>query len=520
MWRCPWSVVLALSFTALSSAQVAGDDDSGWRISPDKVNIQVGDDRPLQLLDDVAHELHGGEWSVNEPSLAEIQEEDGRVVLHAKAAGTVRVTAVLGLERRSREIEIWSPTQPLPPGTSGWKMRPIGRDIGDLAAVPTANGPDLFSLEQTATGSTYLRAVTNDGIQVWSWLMPEKTRAVELVCGDWMGGALISASHGSSFTLYTVGTDGKLRWQHTLDGIRKSHAYNLEHLIHVLSQSPDRTVTKVTGLDEVTGAQKFELTVPASHEKRLNVRKSGAKILCASQSGFSPVPTGTSRLFVNSDGLAYLAFTQQEWELGAAKCAPGSVLEAADVKQVRNQRLLLWQIHPDGTYRSTILEESRSSGPLSETLNVATPTGAIIPDGLGGLLVSVGWTHEAQKTDGRRPPDEFVYRLDESGKVVFQFPLPQYDGPLRDEMVLGQDERGFATRGGILIAFNVRDGREVWRWDSHTPDIAVFAALANGGCMLQTPTALVEVDNATDSKEIFKGKAMVNWQGQLFRKDN
>lgn len=110
--------------------------------------------------------------------------------------------------------------------------------------------------------------------------------------------------------------------------------------------------------------------------------------------------------------------------------------------------------------------------------------------------------------------------MDESGEVVYKLPLPKYAGPLKDEMVLGQDGLGFATRGGFLIAFNVQDGKEIWRWDSNTPGIEVFAALANGGCMVQTPAALVEVDSATESKEIVKGKAIMNWQGQLFSKNN
>jgi hypothetical protein len=36
--------------------------------------------------------------------------------------------------------------------------------------------------------------------------------------------------------------------------------------------------------------------------------------------------------------------------------------------------------------------------------------------------------------------------------------------------------------------------------------------------MIQTPEALVQVDDDRHSNEIFKGKAMMNWQGQLFRK--
>ena len=69
--------------------------------------------------------------------------------------------------------------------------------------------------------------------------MPEATLDVDLVCGDWLGGALISANRKDSYTLYTVGNDGKLRWQVTLSGIRKGYAYNREHVMNVLSQSPD-----------------------------------------------------------------------------------------------------------------------------------------------------------------------------------------------------------------------------------------------------------------------------------------
>jgi outer membrane protein assembly factor BamB len=115
-------------------------------------------------------------------------------------------------------------------------------------------------------------------------------------------------------------------------------------------------------------------------------------------------------------------------------------------------------------------------------------------------------------------PDEMIYRVDEGGEVAYKLPLPKYAGPLHDEMVLGERELGFATRGGFLIAFNVKTGKEIWTWDSYTPGIEVFAALANGGCMVQTPTALVEVDSATESKEIAKGKAMMDWRGQMYIK--
>jgi outer membrane protein assembly factor BamB len=513
------AITLICIFIALSSFQLAGQEDSSWRISPEKINIQTGADRVLQLLDDSAQELHGAEWSVDYPTLADVREEDGRVVVHAKAAGTVRISATLNGEKRVREIKIWSQDQPPPPGTTNWGTHPIGREIGDIAAVPKPDGPNVFSLEQTANGNTYLRAFRDDGIQVWNWRMPEATRTVELVCGDWLGGALISANRSDSYTLYTVGNDGKLRWQHSLAGIRKAHAYNLQHLVHLLSQSADGLATTVTGLDEVTGEQKFELTVPASHQQLINVQKAGKQILCRANSVTSPLRTIASRLFVNIDGFAYVAFTQNEWTLAAPKCTPGSAIEPHDVSFARDEQVVLWQIHPDGTYRSSIVEQSKGSRPVSEPVSVASPTGGIIPDGLGGVLLSIRRSHNDIVDDAHGPPDEFVYRLNQEGDIVYKFALPRYDGKVDDEIVLGENNRGFATRGHTLIAFDVPDGKEIWRW--HSPqEIEVFAALANGACLVQTPTAVVEVENAATSKEVFEGKAMVDWQGRIFRKHN
>jgi len=509
--------LLALTLATALFSQVESDRDTGWRISPEKINVQVDDERRLQLLDDSAQELSGAEWSVDNPALAEIREEGAQIIVHTKAAGTVTVSAFRGGEKRSRKITIWPSS---PEGTTGWGMHPIGRDIGDLAAVPTPDGPNVFSLEQTASASTYLRGVTTDGMQAWAWLMPEKTQNVDLVCGDWLGGALISANRGTSYTLYNVAGNGRLRWQHTFNGARKAHAYNLDHLLHVLSQSADGTRTTITGIDGTTGAVKFELVLPVSHAKQVNVKRPGTKVICAARAASALLRSIPSRLFVNIDGFAYVAFTQNEWTLESPACTPGEVIPPANVIFTRDEKLILWQVHPDGSYRSTIVEESKQKQSLAAPVSAGSPTGAIIPDGLGGVLLSVRWSHSDIVPDVHGLPDELIYRIQENGEVAYQFPLPQYDGPLKDEMVLGENDRGFATRGSVLIAFNVPDGKELWRWDAHTTGIEVFAALANGGCLVQTPEALVQVNNATESAEVFKGKAMMDWQGQLYRKSN
>jgi outer membrane protein assembly factor BamB len=243
-----------------------------------------------------------------------------------------------------------------------------------------------------------------------------------------------------------------------------------------------------------------------------NVRRAGSEFLCAGGSAVSPTPTASSSLFVNIDGFAYVAFSESEATMTAPPCAAGSTVSPRDIGITREETVVLWRIRPDGSYRSTIVEETRGRSPLPEAFHATYPTGSMIPDGLGGVLLSV------RRSAGPAESDDFVYRVDENGTLVYRFPLPKHQGGRNDEMVLGDHNvLAFATRGGWLIAFDVREGKEKWRW-STKETIEVLAALANGGCLVQTPAALLEVDNATTSKKVFDGKAMMDWQGHIYRK--
>jgi hypothetical protein len=137
---------------------------------------------------------------------------------------------------------------------------------------------------------------------------------------------------------------------------------------------------------------------------------------------------------------------------------------------------------------------------------------------MNGVLIPVQVSRRATWLSPHQEVDELVFGLNSTGTVVYKVPMPGYTGLLHDEMVLGENDTAFATRGGILIAFNQRTGKELWRWDSHTPEIEVFAALANGHCAVQTPTALVEVQDSVTSKELVKGKAMMDWLGHMYVK--
>ena len=512
--------VVSLGFVVLSSSRLSAQEDVGWRISPEKINVQAGEDRRLQLLDDSAQELHDAVWTVSDSELAEVQEIDGRAVVHTKGVGTVRISATLGQQTRSREFTIWPNSERLPVGTTNWGIRPIGKEIADLPAVPTVGGITELALEQTAAGITYLRGNEEDGIQAWTWQMPEKTPDVEMVCGDWFGGALISANRTNAYTLYAVGKDGRLRWQLELQGHRKSLAISTTHLVYLLNESVDGTKNNIKGINEFSGEERFDISLPTSREVQVNIQNQGDKLVCASGESSKPSRLYTSRISVNMDGYAYVTFTQNQWTLKSLKCNAGSTLDSSHINLSREENVMLWQIHEDGTYRSTTVESVRSDQLSTAPMSVASPTGALVTDNQYGLLIPVRLSPDIHSQGPSELADEFVYRVDANGDVLYKFPLPKYTGLLKDEMVIGENATAFVTRGGVLIAFDINAGKEIWRWNSKTSEISVFAALANGDCLVQTPTALVEVTNSSISRQVLQGKIMMDWQGRMYRKHN
>lgn len=120
----------------------------------------------------------------------------------------------------------------------------------------------------------------------------------------------------------------------------------------------------------------------------------------------APVLSLQRRLFVNIDGFAYLAFIQNERTLTSGSCQHGSATQPRDLTSVLETRMVLWQIHPDGSYRSTVVEESKSSGQLSNSTPLGSSTGAIIPDGLGGVLLSVRQSRNVEEGNVSAGRDE------------------------------------------------------------------------------------------------------------------
>jgi hypothetical protein len=187
--------------------------------------------------------------------------------------------------------------------------------------------------------------------------------------------------------------------------------------------------------------------------------------------------------------------------LRAEKCTAESVVEPQKVHISREDQLILWRIQTDGSHRDTVVDTSKqSSVSVAVPASDVSPTGDIIPDWFGGVLLSIRVSSKAATQKSSEPFDEFVYRVTEEGTLAYKFLLPRYVGELDDEMVLGEQDLGFASRGGTLVAFNVKDGTEVWRWNSGIPEVKIIMATAGGGCAVDTPQGLVLVEEGIKKK--------------------
>jgi outer membrane protein assembly factor BamB len=218
------------------------------------------------------------------------------------------------------------------------------------------------------------------------------------------------------------------------------------------------------------------------------------------------------------DGLAYLAFSQRTRTAKADEnCTPGQNAEENMISLTQDEELILWQIRPDGTHHANALEAIHRKQPLSQPLTTTVPLSSLLTDNMNGTLIPVQSLYQSASGKDNAQISTFTYRANPDGQVLYKFKMPQYTGTLHDGIVITDNNLGFATRGDTLIAFNVETGDDLWHWKSDTDGIEVKAALANGHCLVQTPTTLVEVSDSATSSVLAVGTFMLDWRGQLLK---
>jgi hypothetical protein len=151
-----------------NSGEVPSDPDQTFFVSPAKVNMILGETQAFCAFDIEGKTLTGqAKWSVSDSYVAKLSGgvtptitamNHGTTIVRADAGGRsaeASITVVSGDKLAIGSIR-WS--APEIPGFKTKKINP---------AVPSANGPDIYSIEGNAQGESLVRAFTSDGLQLW-----------------------------------------------------------------------------------------------------------------------------------------------------------------------------------------------------------------------------------------------------------------------------------------------------------------------------------------------------------------
>jgi hypothetical protein len=158
----------------LENGEVSHDDDSSSSekqptlfVSPAEVGMLVNGQQSFTLFDISGHNVTSkATWSLSNSDVADLVAGPAPTIV-AKEDGTVTLRADVAGETSEARIKVYRDKMPM--GAVLWREPKIpGYTAKQIVqAVPTANGPDLYSVEKNADGSTLVRAVHSDGRQMW-----------------------------------------------------------------------------------------------------------------------------------------------------------------------------------------------------------------------------------------------------------------------------------------------------------------------------------------------------------------
>lgn len=480
-------LVLALAFCLHQPAypQIPAGD---WTIAPWVQNMLALESARLQILDSEWRELGGASWSVNDENLASLSPDERNkniAVLQALAPGKVIVTASLHGVSHSITINIWSDHYP-PDHRGRWNSIAFGRRINELRAYRTNDAQPSSYMAAQAGRVAAVHAVDDDGLQLWRWIVPESDgNAAELLCGDNDGGVLVRLQRAHDYVIYHLSAKGELQWTYFGRDTLQSHAFAGDNTLYLAEASPNHVQVRLVGVEGTQGKEKFNHPVPQSLVSRTNISIQKLSFICDPAIRFqSPATIAFSRLLVNTDGHAYLAFTVLRTELEALNCSPETMSQTAQLRRRYDHSLFLWQVSPRGEVTTTLVQRDQGEIVLSNDWPPSLqPTGDLIPDGDGGVLLAV--RQFVRSPFQTLPPSyDYIYRVTNEGKLAYKLALP---GRIRKEdgMVLNDQDRAFITVESLVICFNSLSGAEVWRYDAQTQNVNIVFAADSGDVVVE-----------------------------------
>jgi Glucodextranase, domain B/Bacterial Ig-like domain (group 2) len=478
------------STTATVSVSVSMAAPTSLQITPGPVTMLVGNNQSFAAIDQTGTRRPDAAWSVSDTTIATLPT-DGSGTLTGVAAGQVTLTATIGSVSAQTQVTVLTGSS-LTVGTALWSAPAVAGFTAQriVQAVPTANGPDLYTVETDSSGDLMARAFTAQGSQQWQnqvngalsssypYYYSGANAAINAV-GDDVGGLLFvftpqstaagPAPVSQNFIAHFNPQTGQQDWQYVAAGaLNPNIAIGQDGTIFAVEQNfRDDSSSGTAYLDLIngaTGALTNQIPLPTV---TITV-PSGS---CGVTGGASlPWPGSYGSPIVTSDGSAYLEV--QSGQVTANWC---------DYVYPGNWTVALLRVPPGGgsPQFQTISSYSLDT-PTDPDLGQASE---IIPDGQGGVLAS--WIEETNVNDAYNSPIP-VGVADVGPQGIVQATLSSIDitgvdPPPSGNIVLGDNGNAFITDGTNVAALSVPTLRQGWTYTSTGGTLSFINATSGGG---------------------------------------
>ena len=257
---------------------VPGGGGSVTMLTPNLLNMQVGDTGSLQALNSSGQPVTGATWLSSDPAVVSLSA-DNPPVLTALAAGRVTITA----GGASADVTVYS--GPLPVGTVFWSNPTAASYI--VPAVPSSSGvADIFAIE----GTSSIKAITKDGFVAWTANLSDNLD----FCGttaDFQGGLLV---HCLNNVYKLDGLTGQPYPAYTNSLPLNDLLVHVDGTIFNAPLAFPGTDTVVVGINPVTGAQKFSIPLTGSGTSQSTTNLLGGRLIAGDGYAYFPYTTQNS----------------------------------------------------------------------------------------------------------------------------------------------------------------------------------------------------------------------------------
>jgi alpha-tubulin suppressor-like RCC1 family protein len=369
-------------------------------LTPAMKTLEVEEVLTLKLTDDFGAAITGATWASSDSEIVSVSADDPPV-LTGLAAGTASITATKGALSAVATLVVVA--DPLPYGTTRWTVN----GLFDAAwIILPANRvaltvPDIFSFEPGATGTLedmIVRGVTSNGEVEWVAQSPGYPLMADSFGGVVVGtaaqpsnaqywGPLSESRYGGFVRL--AGPTAVSPWRYDSDGRLERPAQARDGTIYALDKYD-------TGLTDVHGTHIIETHVivldgaTGQLRSKIPLQREIQGYGCGNDGWtFSPRTVGP---VIGNDGYGYV-LVRNVTNIRSGGCGMTS-----NVSQDVGVKLL--RISPAGESSYTVIYAQHCDHPFTTSITICDEEpnlGQLLPDGIGGILVTYGYTVSANQ---------------------------------------------------------------------------------------------------------------------------